>query len=255
MPDPPFTGAGVALLTLFDEAGELDAAATAAHAARLTEHGMRAVVVAGTTGEAAALDAAERRTLVAAVRAAVPADVCVVAGTGAASARQAAALTREAVDAGGDAVLVLSPPRVADPRRYFAAVRAAAGDVSVLAYHFPAVSPPGIAVAELSGLGVDGVKDSSGDAGRLLETLASFDGATYVGAAPLLALAGPLGVTGAILALGNLDPERCVRALGGDPEAQRELLDGHLAASRAFPHGLKEAVAARFGTSTAARLG
>jgi dihydrodipicolinate synthase/N-acetylneuraminate lyase len=138
-----FTGVGVALLTLFDEAGELDAAATAAHAQRVVELGMRAVVVAGSTGEAV----------------------------------------------------------------------------------------------------------------RLLETLESFDGATYVGAAPLLALAGPLGAAGAILALGNLDPERCVLAFDGDADAQRGLLDGHRAASRSFPHGLKEAVAARFGTPTFARMG
>jgi len=251
----PFTGVGVALLTLFDEAGELDAAATAAHAARLVELGMRAVVVAGTTGEAAALDAGERRALVAAVRGAVPPEVPVIAGTGAPSARQAATLTRDAVEAGADAVLALSPARVHDHRQYFAAVRSAAGDLPVLAYHFPAVSPPGIAAADLAALDIDGVKDSTGDAARLLETLASFDGATYVGAAPLLALAGPVGATGAILALGNLAPEGCAQAFAGDAAAQRGLLEGHRAASRDFPHGLKRAVADRFATSTAARLG
>lgn len=47
---------------------------------------MRAVLVAGSTGEAPTLDAGERRGLVRAVRAAVPAGVPVIAGTGAPSA-------------------------------------------------------------------------------------------------------------------------------------------------------------------------
>jgi phospho-2-dehydro-3-deoxyheptonate aldolase len=55
-----FQGVGVALVTLFDRHGNLDAAATAAHAAHLVDEGIRAVLVAGTTGEAASLDAAER---------------------------------------------------------------------------------------------------------------------------------------------------------------------------------------------------
>ena len=63
-----FTGVGVALVTLFDDEGEIDAPATADHAARLVEAGVDAVVVAGTTGEAAALDADERSDLLVAVR-------------------------------------------------------------------------------------------------------------------------------------------------------------------------------------------
>lgn len=50
-----FTGVGVALVTLFRDDGALDAAATAELAAALTDLGVRAVLVAGTTGEAAAL--------------------------------------------------------------------------------------------------------------------------------------------------------------------------------------------------------
>ena len=94
MSGPLFTGVGVALATLFDEAGELDAKATAGHAATLVELGVRAVVVAGSTGEAAALTATERVALLTETRRAVPAGVPVIAGTGAPSAKQAAALTQ-----------------------------------------------------------------------------------------------------------------------------------------------------------------
>ncbi|MGH8931518.1 MAG: dihydrodipicolinate synthase family protein, partial [Egibacteraceae bacterium] len=87
-----FAGVGVAIVTLFDERGDLDAPATADLAGQLVEEGARAVVVAGSTGEAATLDLRERVALLTAVREAVPGHVPVLAGTGAPSARQAAAL-------------------------------------------------------------------------------------------------------------------------------------------------------------------
>jgi 4-hydroxy-tetrahydrodipicolinate synthase len=118
MPEPLFTGVGVALATLFDDDGEVDAKATAGLAATLVDLGVRGVVVAGSTGEAAALTAGERVALLTETRRAVPSGVPVIAGTGGASARQAAALTRDAREAGADAVLALCPPRNNDPRPY-----------------------------------------------------------------------------------------------------------------------------------------
>ena len=252
--DPVFTGVGVALATLFDDDLNVDVAATVDHATRLVEAGVRAVVVAGSTGEAAALDADERAQLVAKVRGALPAEVPVLAGTGAASARQAVSLSRAAVDAGADAVLVLSPPLAGDPRPYYAEVSAAV-DVSVLGYHFPAVSQPGIPMAVLADLPVNGLKDSSGDPDRLLETLELFPGPLYTGSSGVLSLAGPAGCAGAILALANVEPERCIRALAGDGTAQREVAPAHLAAKKAFPRALKELMAARWGTATHTRMG
>lgn len=255
MSEPLFTGVGVALATLFDEAGELDAKATAGHAATLVELGVRAVVVAGSTGEAAALTSEERIDLLAEVRRAVGAEVPVVAGTGAPSARQAAALTRAARDAGADAVLALCPPRTTDPRPYYEAVAEAAGDLPSLAYHFPQTSPPGIPVEVLPDLPVQGMKDSSGEPERLLSELEVFHRPLYVGAAMILLMAGSLGVPGAILAVANVDPEHAIAAFTGDPAAQQALLSAHRKVRRAFPSGLKQAIADRFGTSPATRLG
>jgi 4-hydroxy-tetrahydrodipicolinate synthase len=249
----PFTGVGVALVTLFDDSRAVDAAGTADLAARLVDDGVRAVVVAGSTGEASALTDDERVRLVEAVRKRLD-GVPLLAGTGGAWAGDAAARTAAARDAGADAALVLSPPRTADPRRYYAEVAAAAGDLPLLAYHFPAVSPPGIPVETLPALPVAGVKDSSADPERLLATLSSWDGAVYTGAATLLSFAGPLGCPGAILALANADPAGCAAAFGGDPAAQLALTAGHLVAAAAFPAGIKSLTAARYGTSTTARL-
>jgi 4-hydroxy-tetrahydrodipicolinate synthase len=285
MTEPLFSGVGVALATLFDEGGEVDAKATAAHAATLADLGVRAVVVAGSTGEAAALTAEERISLLTEIRRAVPAGVPVIAGTGAPSARQAAALTRDARDAGADAVLALCPPRSTDPRPYYEAVAEAAGDLPALAYHFPQTSPPGIPVEALADLPIQGLKDSSADPERLLAELEVFQRPLWVGAAVLLLMAGSLatrgslaaagsggvagsggaagsggtvgsgGVAGAILAVANVDPEHAIAAFAGDPAAQRALFPAHNRVRTTFPHGLKDAIADRFGTSRVTRLG
>lgn len=251
---PLFTGVGVALATFFDDDGGVDDKATAEHAARVVDLGVRAVVVAGSTGEAAALTEDERDALLAAVRAAV-ADVPVLAGTGAAWAGQAVRQTERARDGGADAVLTLSPPRVADPTAYYRAVADVAGAMPVLGYHFPAVSSPGIPVELLPDLPVAGCKDSSGDADRLLRTRASYAGWLYVGSAALCSTAGPLGCTGAILAVANAEPELAIAAFAGDAEAQLRLLPAHVDSGRSWPHGLKQRVAGRFGTSTTSRMG
>ncbi|MFZ9899748.1 MAG: dihydrodipicolinate synthase family protein, partial [Gemmatimonadaceae bacterium] len=71
--------------------------------------GLAGLVVAGSTGEAALLDEAERTALVAAAREVAPSDRLVIAGTGAESTRQCLTRCRAARDAGADAVLVVAP--------------------------------------------------------------------------------------------------------------------------------------------------
>jgi 4-hydroxy-tetrahydrodipicolinate synthase len=251
---PLFTGVGVALVTLFREDGALDAPATADLAAQLAGLGVRCVLVAGTTGEATALTAEERDALVGAVRAALPAEVPVLAGTGAPTGRQAAELTERAFAVGADAVLALSPPGVPDPRRYYETVAKAAPG-PLLAYHFPGAAAPGIPVDLLPDLPVSGLKDSSGDAGRLLHEREVFAGDLYTGAATLVGFCGAVGAAGALVAAANVDPELCVAASGGDGDAQVRLAAVDRRASADFPAGYKRAAAARFGTSVVTRLG
>lgn len=252
-----FTGVGVALVTIFGEDLELDAPATADLAAQLVDLGVKAVVVAGTTGEAAALEPEERAELLVAVRKSVPegSGVPVIAGTGAPSARQAVRFTVAARDGGADAALVLSPPGAAEPLRYYEAVCEAAGTMPVFAYHYPAKSPPGIPVAALTDLPVSGLKDSSADPARLAETVSSWGGSVYCGSSAFLPYAGALGCTGAILSLANAKPELCAAAFAGDIGAQLELLPSHRLIASRFPAGIKELVAARFGCSPRSRLG
>jgi len=253
-PGTLFRGVGVALVTLFDAGGEVDAVSTGKLAAGLVGRGMAAVLVNGTTGEAGTLTGAERAALIEAVRAAVPDPVPVIAGTGAPSLRQADALTRAAVAAGADAVLTWCPPRCTDLAGYFAAIGEAAAGRPVLAYHNPFMACADIPVDGLAGLPVSGVKDSSGSPDRLLDELARYPGDTYAGSAGYLALAGPMGAAGALLALANLAPEACVRAWGGDAAAQRDLAAQHLAVRAGGPAQLKRMLAGADGTSPVSRI-
>ena len=243
-----FTGVGVALVTLLDDAGGVDAAATGSLAADLVSRGMQAVLACGTTGEPGTLTDAERLEVITAVRDAVPPGVPVLAGTGATSLARASELTAAAVAAGADAVLAWSPPGCDDLAGYYAELGRVAGDRPVLAYHIPWISSPGIPVSELASLPVAGLKDSSGDPDRLLAEVARYPGRTYVGSSALLALAGPLGGTGAILAVANVEPELCCAAFTGDAGAQLKLADVHLAAREGGVPALKQILAEQRGT-------
>lgn len=249
-----FAGVGVALVTLFDDEGEIDAPATADHAARLVEAGVAAVLVAGSTGEAATLDADERSDLLLAVRYAVDGRVPVLAGTGAPSARQARLLSKRAEADGADALLVLSPPNVTDPRPYYERVTTAV-DIPVLAYHYPKASAPGVPVDVLRQLPIAGLKDSSGDAERLILEADELPSGLYTGHPALVHMASAIGCAGAILALANVDPEGCARAWAGDGNCQRELINGHRAQSLAGIAGLKRTLCALQGTSPVTRVG
>ena len=253
-PAPLFHGLGAALVTLFDDAGELDAVATADLATRLVEADVAGLLVAGTTGEGDALTALERAKLTEAVRDAVGPGVAVLSGTGVASRAATAELTAQARDAGADAAVVRSPAGVADPRDYYAGVVAAAGDLPVLAYHFPAVAPPGIPVEQLADLPVAGLKDSSGDPKRLLMTLERVAYPVYPGSAWLAALAGAVGCAGALLAIANAEPQRAAAAVAGDGEAQRALTTASETAGAGVA-GIKALAAARFGVSPVTRVG
>jgi 4-hydroxy-tetrahydrodipicolinate synthase len=251
---PLWRGVAVALITLFDADDAVDVPGTAAHARRLVDGGVRAVLVAGTTGEAEALTTAERLALVSAVKDACP-GVPVVAGASGPYADPAAELAAAVVKAGADAVLVAPPRRGGDLAAYFTAVGEAVADAPVLGYHYPGVAGGDVPVDALPALPISGLKDSTGDPARLLHELSTWDGWLYVGSTAVTAYASMLGATGAILALANAVPEDCLAAWDGDAAAQLRLVGPHQAGRVRFPHGLKALVAERYGTPTYARLG
>lgn len=245
------TGAGVALVTLFDSQGTLLVDETAELAVRIVEAGAASVLVAGTVGEFYELDDEERVKLFVAVRTQVPAVVPVIAHVGGVPQARATALAKQAVDSGADVVLAL-PQHIQDVDAYYDAILGASGDLPVLAYHLPQVG--GVVDLEtLSRLGVDGIKDSSGDGERLAREVIDMLIPTYTGAGSLLGLAHNLGAAGAILGAANIWPELCARAVVGDADAQRELTQNTVRTRGAFPAALKQHAADRWGVSAHCR--
>jgi 4-hydroxy-2-oxoglutarate aldolase len=143
---------------------------------RLLADGLDGLVAAGSSGEAPLLTPDEQRQLVTALRAVVPPDRWLIAGTGAESTRAAIALSRAAGAEGADLCLVRPPSYFSAAHspdslgRHFRAI-ADASPVPILVYNIPKYTHLAIAPDLLAGLAghgnIVGVKDSSGDVANL----------------------------------------------------------------------------------------
>ena len=134
-----FSGCIPALMTPCDEQGTPDFGALVRKGRELVDAGMRAVVYAGSMGDWPLLAHEDRKR---GVEALVAADVPVVVGTGAQNTRLAVDITRHAMDAGADGLMVI--PRVlsrgsskAAQRDHFDAILGAAPDLPAVIYNSP----------------------------------------------------------------------------------------------------------------------
>lgn len=98
-----------AMVTPFDDRGEIDYKQAKKLALALLESGSDGVVLSGTTGEGPALSRDEKLSLFAEVKSAVGRWGVVVANTGSYNTRESVELTREAEKAGVDAALLVVP--------------------------------------------------------------------------------------------------------------------------------------------------
>ena len=160
-----------AMITPFDERGELDSKEAARVARWLVERGNDGLVVAGTTGEGATLDLHERRELFAAVKDAIGASAAMIANVGTNDVRSTIRGGKEAQDAGADALLVVVPPYVKPTQggmlEFFGTV-ADASELPVIVYNIPGRSAANMLPETLLELArrhanIVGVKESSGD--------------------------------------------------------------------------------------------
>ena len=158
-----------AMVTPFDERGELDLDAAIELASWLVENGSDGLVLCGTTGESPTLTESEELVLFRTVRSAV--SVPVIAGAGSNSTASAVEQTKRASELGVDAILSVTPyynrPSQAGLEAHFRAV-AAATDLPVLLYDIPIRTGRKIETDTLLTLAHDvpnivGVKDATGD--------------------------------------------------------------------------------------------
>jgi 4-hydroxy-tetrahydrodipicolinate synthase len=168
---PRFGRVITAMVTPFDDAGELDLPAAVALARWLASHGSDGLVLTGSTGESSVLTDDEKIALWRAVAEAVT--IPVIAGAGSNDTAHSVAMTRQAGHCGVDGVLVVTPyynrPSQAGLYEHFRTVAEAAGDLPVVLYDIPVRSGRRIATPTLLRLArevpaIVALKDAAGDA-------------------------------------------------------------------------------------------
>jgi 4-hydroxy-tetrahydrodipicolinate synthase len=168
---PRFGRVITAMVTPFDDAGELDLPAAVALARWLASHGSDGLVLTGSTGESSVLTDDEKIALWRAVAEAVT--IPVIAGAGSNDTAHSVAMTRQAGHCGVDGVLVVTPyynrPSQAGLYEHFRTVAEAAGDLPVVLYDIPVRSGRRIATPTMLRLArevpaIVALKDAAGDA-------------------------------------------------------------------------------------------
>jgi 4-hydroxy-tetrahydrodipicolinate synthase len=196
-----------AMVTPFTADGELDHEGAAELARWLVAQGNDALVLSGTTVEAACLTDEEQIALWRSVRSAV--DVPLIAGSGTNDTRHAAELTSAAADAGMDAVLIVTPyynrPSQAGIEAHFRHV-CEATELPVIVYDIPVRTGRKIGSDLILRMATEipnvvGLKDAAGDPGATARIIADApDGfEVFSGDDPLtlsLLAVGAVGVIG-----------------------------------------------------------
>lgn len=247
---PPFTGLSVALATPFlagtGASGEARKPQVD-HVAfgRLVEHvladgrGADTLVVLGSTGEAATVDDVERHALVRqAVQLARAADprVRVVVGTGHNDTERACELSAQAVAAGADGVLVVTPyynrPQTAGLVAHYRAVAAAVPGTPIMVYNVPGRTGLNLTPEAMRAIWqveqVAALKESSGDVRQMARLCREAPaGRTVLAGDDDLALASvALGAQGLVSVVANVAPvetaELVHAALAGDLRTARD---------------------------------
>jgi 4-hydroxy-tetrahydrodipicolinate synthase len=230
MSESSIHGVITAMVTPFDERGDVDHGAARKVARHLVDHGSHGVVVAGTTGENPTLSDEEQLDLLRTVKDEIGDEATVLAGTGTNDTRHSVHLTEASTAAGADGCLVVTPyynkPNPAGLKAHFAAV-AGATDLPVVLYNIPSrcvINMPPELMAEIAAENenVVAVKQANNDELGPIEGLDILAGNDEIFLRTL-----EIGGTGGILVASHVvgDEMRAVYEAhrAGDSERAREL--------------------------------
>ena len=235
-----FKGSIPALITPMREDGSLDLAAWDRLLDFHLTEGSDAVVVGGTTGESPTVAADELATLIGRAKTRVAGRMPVIAGSGGNSTTRSVALSRAAVEAGADALLVVTPyynrPTQEGLYRHFTAIADTAG-APVILYNVPSRTSCDLLPETVARLAthrrIIGIKEATGDVarGEAVRRLCPEDFLLLSGDDPTAVALMRIGARGVISVTANVVPramhEVCTAALAGRFD-QAAALDRHI---------------------------
>ena len=230
-----FKGSAVALVTPFDENGNVNFDKIKELVDFQIENGTDAIVACGTTGEASTMNDEEHLAAIKAIIDAANKRVPVIAGTGGNDTAHSIYLSQEAEKLGADALLIITPYyNKATQKGLIAHYTANSVKLPIILYNVPSrtkVNIPPALVADLA-RNVDNIvalKEACGDLAQVAEVcrLVPDDFAVYSGnddsILPLLSLGG----SGVISVLANVCPREThdlvAKFFEGDIEGSRKL--------------------------------
>ena len=200
-------------------------------------NGSHGVLVNGTTSEPSTLTTAERNRLVDIAMATVQGRVPVVAATGSQAFAETEELSRHAVKAGVDALLVVTPYYIRPPQRglvqYYLTL-AAQHEVPWMIYHIPGRAAVNVTLESMKQIREQsphfvGMKHAVNDLGFVSECLGAFgdEFKIFVGLEELSFPMMAIGACGLMNAVGNLRPgvlaQMCDAVWKGDMATGRAL--------------------------------
>ena len=218
-----FEGTYVAMVTPFDNKGNIDEEGLRSNINYLIDKGVNGLVGAGTTGESATITHDEHKQIIEVLVDEVDGRVETIAGTGSNSTSEALNLTKFAQDIGVDAALVITPyynkPQQHALVNHYQAV--GTYDLPIIAYNVPSrtgVNMDVETIVEIAKIdNIDAVKEASGSVDKVSDIyntllaegleddfniLSGEDSLTL----PIMAVGG----TGVISASANIDAKRMV---------------------------------------------
>ena len=232
-----FKGAGVAIATPFKENGEVNYEEFARHIEFQIENGTDAIIVCGTTGEAATMSEEEHMEVVKFCIDKVAKRIPVIAGTGSNCTQTAIDLSKKAQEYGADGVLLVTPYyNKATQGGLYAHFAAVAKEITIpiILYNVPSRTGCNILPETAVKLARDfenivGIKDATGNISQTTKMMRLAEGCIdlYSGDDDQIVPLMSIGGLGVISVLSNIAPKQtheiCQKCLDGDFAAAREL--------------------------------
>lgn len=260
MKEPIFTGAGVAIVTPMHADGSVNYDEFGKFIDWQIENGTDAIIVCGTTGESSTLKVVEHNEAIKWCVKYVNGRVPVIAGTGSNSTACAIEISKEACEAGADALLLVTPYYNKTSQRGLIAHYTAIHDATnlpIILYNVPSRTGLNIApetALELSKLPrINGIKEASGNLEQVakIKELCGDELNIWSGNDDQIYDLMELGGKGVISVLSNIAPQEThnivAKYLDGDKDGSKELMDKYMKLAKAMfvdvnPIPVKEAV-------------